>query len=452
MKLKKVRCFLCKGLKVIEIKLNISIAVIGLGYVGLPLACAFSKKYKVIGFDIDSNRTSELNKYFDRTLELSATDLRQTLTSGTKLTSDVKDIVNCNIFIVTVPTPIDQQNQPNLKPLQTASAMLGKILKKDDIVVYESTVYPGCTEEECVPILEKESGLKFNLDFYCGYSPERINPGDKLHTVDKIIKVVAGSNTETKQTLVNLYGSIIAAGIHPASSIKVAEAAKVIENTQRDLNIAFINELSIIFNKMGIDTQEVLSAAGSKWNFLPFKPGLVGGHCIGVDPYYLTYKAKQLKMQPNLILAGRKLNNYMPKFCVENIIKLMLSKKIDVRKAKIAVFGITFKENCPDIRNSKVFDVLDNFKQWDIEVLLHDPLADADKVAKHTDYKLVKEQDIKGVNAIVFATPHRQYTQWSAEKVMSFSDPKQPLILADLKAIFDKDSFSQHKNTTIFRL
>ncbi|RUM70334.1 MAG: Vi polysaccharide biosynthesis protein VipA/TviB, partial [Sulfurovum sp.] len=343
---------------------NHKIAVIGLGYVGLPLAHAFSEKYKVIGFDIAQWRIDELRSGVDRTLELTTEQVNQAIANKMQFTNILEEISDCNIYIVTVPTPIDKHKKPDLTPLLKASESIGKVLKKDDIVIYESTVYPGATEEECVPILEKVSGLTFNKDFFCGYSPERINPGDKEHTVTKILKVTAGSTPEIGQKVDKLYASIITAGTHLAPTIKVAEAAKVIENSQRDINIAFVNELSMIFNRLNIDTNAVLDAAGTKWNFLPFKPGLVGGHCIGVDPYYLTHKAQEVGYNPEIILAGRRLNDNMGIYVANQVIKLMIKKGQKIEGSKVLVLGITFKENCPDIRNSRVIDVIRELQEF----------------------------------------------------------------------------------------
>jgi len=354
------------------------LAIIGLGYVGLPLAVEFGKKYTTIGFDINKNRIDELKKGYDRTLEVNTGGLKEA--KKLSFTASIEKLTEATIYIVTVPTPVDLYKKPDLKPILAASKTVGKVLKKGDIVVYESTVYPGCTQEDCVPILEKESGLKFNQDFFCGYSPERINPGDKEHTISKIKKVVSGSTPKIAQELNTLYGSIITAGTHLASSIKVAEASKVIENAQRALNIAFVNELALIFDKMDIDTLEVLEAAGTKWNFLPFKPGLVGGHCIGVDPYYLTYKAESLGYHPEVILAGRRINDTMGIFVAAKVVKLMIQRSSSVKGARILVLGITFKENCPDIRNSRVIDVIREFQDFGADVEVYDPWADTAEV------------------------------------------------------------------------
>ena len=360
---------------------NPRITIVGLGYVGLPLAVEFGKKFPVVGFDINAKRLDELRSGHDRTLEVSPDDLK----ASTHLTfsSNIEDIRQSDFFIVTVPTPIDEYNRPDLTPLIKASETVGKALMHGAVVIYESTVYPGCTEEDCVPVLEKFSGMKFNKDFFCGYSPERINPGDKVHTVTKIKKITAGSTPEVAKAVNELYGSIIVAGTHLAPNIKVAEAAKVIENSQRDINIAFVNELSLIFERMGIDTMAVLEAAGTKWNFLPFRPGLVGGHCIGVDPYYLTHKAESLGYHPEIILAGRRLNDNMPAYVANRVVKLMIQKGHKVQGANVLVLGITFKENCPDIRNSKVIGVIHELQDYGCNVIIHDPWADAKERLLH---------------------------------------------------------------------
>lgn len=382
------------------------IGVIGLGYVGLPLAVEFGKIIEVVGFDINKERIEELKKGFDRTLEVDKPELL----SAVKLSysSNPEDLKSVNHFIITVPTPVDEFKTPDLTPLKKASETVGKVLKKGDIVIYESTVYPGCTEEDCVPVLEKFSGLKFNVDFYCGYSPERINPGDKQHRLPNILKVTSGSTPEIAERVDQLYKKIIVAGTHKASSLKVAEAAKVIENSQRDINIAFVNELSLIFEKMGIDTHEVLEAAGTKWNFLPYKPGLVGGHCIGVDPYYLTYKADSLGYHPQVILAGRRINDNMGIHIANRVIKLMTQNDLPVNKAKILVLGITFKENCPDIRNSRAIDVIRELQSFGADVEVYDPHADAQEV-KH-EYNLNLTADLnKAYSAIVLAVSHTEF-------------------------------------------
>jgi len=387
------------------------IAVIGLGYVGLPLAHAFSFKYKVVGFDIADWRIKELSNGIDRTLELSNEQVKEAINNGMEFTNNLEDIADCNIYIVTVPTPIDKHKKPDLTPLLKASESVGKVLKKGDIVIYESTVYPGATEEECVPILERVSGLEFNKDFFCGYSPERINPGDKEHTVTKILKVTSGSTPKIGKMVDELYASVITAGTHLAPSIKVAEAAKVIENSQRDINIAFVNELSMIFNKLGIDTNAVLEAAGTKWNFLNFKPGLVGGHCISVDPYYLSYKAQEVGYHPEIILAGRRLNDNMGIYVANQVIKLMIKKGKKIEGSNVLVLGITFKENCPDIRNSRVIDVIRELQDFGCNVDVSDYWADKNEVKKEYNIELKKdtEVDILSYDAIVLAVAHDEY-------------------------------------------
>jgi len=406
---------------------NSKICIIGLGYVGLPLAHAFSSKYEVVGLDIYQTRIDELNSSYDRTLELDESQLKEALNNNIKFTCNIDDIKDCNVYIVTVPTPIDKNKRPNLTPLIKASETIGKVLKKDDIVIYESTVYPGATEEECVPVLEKNSNLEFNKDFFCGYSPERINPGDKEHTVTKILKVTAGSTLEIGEKVDELYASIITAGTHLAPTIKVAEAAKVIENSQRDINIAFVNELAIIFNKLNINTNDVLEAAATKWNFLPFKPGLVGGHCIGVDPYYLTHKAQQIGYNPEIILAGRRLNDNMGIYVANQVIKLMIKKGHQVDGAKVLVLGITFKENCPDIRNSRVIDVIEELEEFGCNITVSDYWADGTEV-KH-EYGLELDNDINynDFTAVVMAVAHDRY------KKLEFVNKKQ--IVYDIKSI-----------------
>jgi len=409
------------------------IAIIGLGYVGLPLAHAFSFKYDIVGFDVAQWRIDELKNGTDRTLELNEAQVKEAIANNMQFTTSLDDIKDCNIYIVTVPTPIDKNKRPDLSPLIKASESVGSMLKKDDIVIYESTVYPGATEEDCVPILEKFSNLKFNKDFFCGYSPERINPGDKEHTVTKILKVTAGSTPEIGKKVNELYASVITAGTHLAPTIKVAEAAKIIENSQRDINIAFINELAIIFNKLDIDTNAVLDAASTKWNFLPFKPGLVGGHCIGVDPYYLTYKAQQVGHNPEIILAGRRINDNMGVYVANQVIKLMIKKGHKVDSAKV-VLGITFKENCPDIRNSKVIDVIQELKEFGCSVDISDYWADKDEVKHEYNLELKGQVDYQDYNAIVLAVAHDQYkdikrdndTQvvFDIKSILDFSDGK----------------------------
>jgi len=387
------------------------ICIVGLGYVGLPLAHAFSEKYSVVGFDINKPRIDELNSGFDRTLELSSEQVKESITNGMLFTINLDDVKDCNIYIITVPTPINENNEPDLTPLIKSSQSVGKILKKDDIVIYESTVYPGVTEEICVPELEDVSGLKFNTDFFCGYSPERINPGDKEHTVTKILKITSGSTPEIAKKVDELYKSIIIAGTHLAPTIKVAEAAKVIENTQRDVNIALMNELAMIFDMMKIDTNAVLEAAGTKWNFIKLTPGLVGGHCIGDDPYYLTHKAQSLGYMPNLILGARQINNGMGKFIAEKTIKLMIKKGINIKNAKILILGITFKENCPDIRNTKVIDIIKEMEEYDCDVDVSDYCADKNEVKHEYGIELIDAFDAESYKAIIVAVGHEQYKQ-----------------------------------------
>ena len=406
------------------------IAVIGLGYVGLPLAHAFSSKYEVVGFDIAQWRIDELRSGVDRTLELSTEQVNEAIANKMQFTNQLDEIADCNIYIVTVPTPIDKHKKPDLTPLIKASESIGKVLKKDDIVIYESTVYPGATEEECVPVLEKFSGLKFNEDFFCGYSPERINPGDKEHTVTKILKVTAGSTPEIGKKVDELYASIITAGTHLAPTIKVAEAAKVIENSQRDINIAFVNELSMIFNKLGIDTNAVLEAAGTKWNFLPFRPGLVGGHCIGVDPYYLTHKAQEVGYNPEIILAGRRLNDNMGIYVASQVIKLMIKKGKKIEGSKVLVLGITFKENCPDIRNSRVIDVIRELQEFGCDVEVSDYWADKEEVQREYKLELKSEPNIEDYDAVVLAVAHDDY------KNMKLDNKNQ--VIFDIKSILEK--------------
>ncbi|WP_151943794.1 Vi polysaccharide biosynthesis UDP-N-acetylglucosamine C-6 dehydrogenase TviB [Aliarcobacter butzleri] len=406
------------------------ICVIGLGYVGLPLAHAFSAKYEVVGFDISKWRIDELSSGYDRTLELTENQVKEAIKNGMKFSLDINDIKDCNIYIVTVPTPIDKNKRPDLTPLIKASETVGKVLKKGDIVIYESTVYPGATEEDCVPVLEKFSNLKFNTDFFCGYSPERINPGDKEHTVTKILKVTSGSTPEIGKKVNELYASIITAGTHLAPTIKVAEAAKVIENSQRDINIAFVNELAIIFNKLGINTNDVLAAAGTKWNFLPFRPGLVGGHCIGVDPYYLTHKAQSIGYNPEIILAGRRLNDNMGIYVANQVIKLMIKKGHKIEGSKVLVLGITFKENCPDIRNSRVIDVIEELQEFGCNIDVYDPWADTKEVEHEYSLKLIKELNTDKYEAIVLAVAHNEFKQLKLKTNEN--------IVFDIKSILDE--------------
>lgn len=400
------------------------IAVIGLGYVGLPLARLFATKYPVIGFDINEERINELRSGNDSTLEVTSDLLMEVLRKDPQMkkglfcSNRLEDIEDCNYYIITVPTPVDKNNRPDLTPLYKSSETVGKVLKKDDIVIYESTVYPGVTEDECVPVLERISGLKFNEDFYAGYSPERINPGDKLHTVEKILKVTAGSTPEIGKKVDALYASVITAGTHLAPTIKVAEAAKVIENSQRDINIAFVNELAKIFNLLEIDTHAVLEAAGTKWNFLPFKPGLVGGHCIGVDPYYLAQKAQEIGYHPEIILAGRRINDGMGKFVAEEVVKLMLKNDVKVKGGKLLMLGITFKENCPDVRNTKVVDVIYQLQDYGIEIEVYDPWADSEEVAH--EYKLTTFKDLPDnkYEAVVLAVAHKEFMQLDYKNIL----------------------------------
>ncbi len=417
--------------------MNKKIAIIGLGYVGLPLAVAFSKKYEVIGFDINKKRVEELKEGIDKTLEVSENELKEAILNQLSFTNSLEEIKNCNVYVVTVPTPIDKYKNPNLIPLQKASKELGKVLKKGDIVIYESTVYPGCTEEVCVPILEKVSELKFNKDFFVGYSPERINPGDKKHTVEKILKVTSGSTPEIAKEIDKMYASIIEAGTHLAPSIKVAEAAKVIENAQRDINIAFVNELALIFDKLDIDTKAVLEAAGTKWNFLKFTPGLVGGHCIGVDPYYLTYKAKEIGHHPEIILAGRRLNDNMGIFVANKVIKLMIQKGHTIKGSKVLILGLTFKEHTPDIRNSKVIDVIRELKEFGIYVDVYDPWADSEEVKHEYGLELKDNINVNDYDGIVLAVSHNEFKE--LENNIKEAKKASNLILYDIKSFFDKE-------------
>jgi len=427
---------------------DLRIAIIGLGYVGLPLAVEFGKKGSVIGFDINQNRINELNNGQDHTLEVSPEELQKA--KQLSFSANLDDLKQSNFFIVTVPTPVDQVNRPDLTPLRKASETVGQALKKGDIVVYESTVYPGATEEVCIPILEKISGLKFNQDFFAGYSPERINPGDKVNTLTKIKKITSGSTPEVANVVDAVYASIITAGTHKASSIKVAEAAKVIENTQRDLNIALVNELSVIFDRIGIDTLDVLEAAGSKWNFLPFRPGLVGGHCIGVDPYYLTHKAEEVGYHPQVILAGRRINDNMARYVARNTIKLMLQNGIDVPRAKVGVLGVTFKENCPDIRNSKVADLIKELEFWGAQVVVADPWADADEVRHEYGVELGTVDAQNPVDSVIVAVGHNEFRSLSANELRSYVKSEKP-VLADVKSLFDRIEMSD-AGFTVFRL
>jgi UDP-N-acetyl-D-galactosamine dehydrogenase len=408
------------------------IGVIGLGYVGLPLAMEFGKKYRTIGFDINAARIRSLKAGRDATLEATSTELK----AATRLsfTTRLSELKNCRVFIVTVPTPIDQYKRPDLTPLLGASETVGRVLKKGDIVIYESTVYPGCTEEICVPVLERISGLRYNRSFFCGYSPERINPGDKFHRLASIKKVTAGSTARTADVVDALYASIITAGTHKVSSIRVAEAAKVIENTQRDVNIALINELALIFNRMGIDTEEVLLAAGTKWNFLPFRPGLVGGHCIGVDPYYLTHKATEIGYHPEMILAGRRINDGMGSYVAHQVIKLMTERRILVADSRILILGLTFKENCPDLRNSKVIDIINEFKAFDAKVDVHDPWVNAMDAFHEYAVHPIKQLKPETYDAVVLAVPHERFKSLGIQTIRSFG--KKRHVLYDVKYMF----------------
>lgn len=412
---------------------NLKIAIIGLGYVGLPLAVEFGKKIPVIGFDIHQKRIQELQNGQDHTLEVSPEELKQA--THLSYSANLDDLSNCNFFIVTVPTPIDEFKQPDLTPLIKASTSIGKVLKKGDVVVYESTVYPGATEESCIPVLEQESGLKFNQDFFAGYSPERINPGDKLHRVTNILKITSGSTPEVADFVDQVYNLVIEAGTHKAASIKVAEAAKVIENTQRDVNIALINELAVIFNKLGIDTEAVLQAAGTKWNFLPFRPGLVGGHCIGVDPYYLTHKAQSIGYHPEIILAGRRLNDGMGAYVVTQLVKGMIKQKIQVEGAKVLVLGLSFKENCPDIRNTKIMDIVNELKEYQIDVDVYDPWVDVQEAEQEYGIRPVESVSENSYDAIILAVAHEQFKQMGAAQIRALGKPTH--VLYDLKYVLD---------------
>ena len=418
-------------------KSEISIAIIGLGYVGLPLAVEFSKEYPVLGYDLKKKRIDELKKGFDRTREIDSDKLK--VSDNLILSNNRSSIKDSNVYIVTVPTPVDKNNIPNLNPLKSASETIGLFLKPDNIVIYESTVYPGATEEICVPILEKMSSLKYNIDFSCGYSPERINPGDKKNTLVNIKKITSGSNERASKFVEALYSEIIKAGVFPASSIAVAEAAKVIENTQRDVNIALINELALIFNKMDIDTKEVLMAAGTKWNFLPFKPGLVGGHCIGVDPYYLTHKAVEIGYQPEMILAGRRVNDSMGKFIAEQTVLNLLKNNVSSREAKIGILGLTFKENCPDIRNTKVIDIINHLKKYQCDLHITDHYADEKEVLEKFNLKLISLNNIKNCDALIIAVSHDQYNNFRIENWNKYLKPNGLII--DVKSIYSLDTF-----------
>jgi len=414
---------------------HLKVGVVGLGYVGLPLAVEFGKRFQTVGFDIKPDRVDELRKGHDSTLEVDSAELREAkkLTYTTKLA----DLKPCRVFIVTVPTPIDEYKRPDLTPLMKSSESVGQVLKKGDVVVYESTVYPGCTEEVCVPILERASGLKFNKDFFAGYSPERINPGDKEHRLPTIRKVTSGSTPAVAEFVDSVYRSIITAGTHRASSIKVAEAAKVIENTQRDVNIALINELALIFNRLGIDTEEVLNAAGSKWNFLPFRPGLVGGHCIGVDPYYLTHKAQAIGYHPEMILAGRRINDNMATYVAQQVAQLMIMRKIQVRDSRILIMGLTFKENCPDVRNTKIVDVVHELEKYGAQVDVYDPWADADEAQHEYGLRPVPKLKNGTYDAVVMGVAHKEFRAMGLQKVRALG--KKTHVLYDIKYVFRTD-------------
>ncbi len=420
--------------------MNLKIAVIGLGYVGLPLARLLATKYQVIGFDINDKRVDELKKGHDATLEVEDEHLSAVLQPTTNMetglfcTTHIEDMQSCTYFIVTVPTPVDNHNRPDLTPLYKASETVGRILKKGDIVIYESTVYPGVTEDECVPVLERVSGLKFNKDFYAGYSPERINPGDKEHTVEKILKVTSGSTPEIGLKVDALYNSVITAGTHLAPSIKVAEAAKVIENSQRDINIAFVNELAKIFNLMGIDTHDVLEAAGTKWNFLPFKPGLVGGHCIGIDPYYLAQKAQELGYHPEIILAGRRMNDSMGEYVAKQIVKLMIQKGLNIKDAEVLMLGITFKENCPDVRNTKVVDIIKALRDYGMKVSIYDPWAESSQVKYEYELEVTNTLPNKKYDAIVLGVSHTEFLNLDLDAITNIES-----VVYDVKGVFNTE-------------
>ena len=424
------------------------IAVVGLGYVGLPLAVEFGKTRKVVGFDINETRVEQLQSGQDVTNECSVDQLKAA--KDLNYSSSLDDIRDARIYIVTVPTPIDSVNRPDLRPLEAASKTVGSVLNAGDIVIYESTVFPGATEEICVPILEQESGLQFNKDFACGYSPERINPGDKINTLTKIQKITSGSNSEAADEIDDLYRSIISAGTWKASSLKVAEAAKVIENSQRDLNIAFVNELSVIFDRLDIDTLEVLEAAGSKWNFLPFRPGMVGGHCIGVDPYYLTHKAEQVGYNPQVVLAGRRINDNMARYAAKSVIKRMLQNGIDVARSNVGVLGLTFKENCPDIRNSKVVDLIRELETWNVTVSVADPWANQAEVEHEYGLKLVDAKNLRELSAIIVAVGHDEFRKMDMAEFRAICHA-EGAVFGDLKSIYDKQSL-RDAGFDIFRL
>lgn len=427
---------------------NKTIAIIGLGYVGLPLAVEFGKNRRVIGFDIHETRIAELKEGKDHTLEVSATQLSDA--TFLTFTQDCSLLNEAEVYIVTVPTPVDEVNRPDMRALVKASETVGKVLKRGDVVVYESTVYPGATEEVCVPVLELSSGLSFNRDFYCGYSPERVNPGDKINTLTKIKKITSGSTPEIATAIDQMYRSIVTAGTYAASSIKVAEAAKVIENCQRDLNIAFVNELSVIFERLGIDTLDVLEAAGSKWNFLPFRPGMVGGHCIGVDPYYLTHKAEEVGYHPQVILAGRRINDNMARYAARNVIKRMLNNGINVAQSSVGVMGITFKENCPDIRNSKVADLVHELAAWNVNVVIVDPWADSEEVAHEYGFQLGSISPDNPVDSLIVAVGHQEFRELSGDALRSYCKPYHQPVIGDIKSIYSRQEL-EVAGFTVFR-
>ena len=419
---------------------DIRIAVIGLGYVGLPLAAAFGRRYPTVGFDIDATRIEQLRRHHDHTLEMDEEELRASV--HLQCTSDPADLAGCDVFIVTVPTPIDEFKRPDLRPLESASRTVGAAIARGGVAIFESTVYPGATEEVCVPIIERESGLRYNEDFYAGYSPERINPGDKEHRLENILKVTSGSTPEAADFIDALYASVVTAGTHKASSIRVAEAAKVIENTQRDVNIALINELALIFARLGIDTHEVLEAAGTKWNFLPFRPGLVGGHCIGVDPYYLTYKAEQAGYHSQIILSGRRINDGMGRYVAENLVKCLIRSDRPVKNARVAILGFTFKENCPDTRNTRVIDVINELKEYGISALVADPEADAREALEEYGLTFTSMEGIRDMDAVVLAVAHDTFRELSMADIGAFFNKGQKVLL-DLKGMLDRDAYEQ---------
>lgn len=415
---------------------QISIAVIGLGYVGLPLAATFGRRFKTVGFDINAKRVAELRQHHDHTLEVSEEELREA--KDLSFASNAEELKGCNVFIITVPTPIDEYKRPDLRPLESASRTVGRAIGKGGVAIYESTVYPGATEEVCVPIIEAESGLTFNQDFYAGYSPERINPGDKQHRLETIMKVTSGSTAEAADFIDDLYRQIITAGTHKASSIRVAEAAKVIENTQRDVNIALINELALIFHRLGIDTHEVLEAAGTKWNFLPFRPGLVGGHCIGVDPYYLTHKAQQIGYHPDVILAGRRINDGMGSHVARRTAKLMAQRNLQTTQSNILVLGLAFKENCPDVRNTRVVDIVAELRSYNANVHIHDPWVNADEARHEYGLELIAQPEAGKYDAIILAVSHREFIALGAEGIRAFGKPDA--VLFDVKRALPRQS------------